>query len=590
MNGLKDIKEDIQNIAEAMLSVLNIDVTIVDENLIRIAGTGTYLNKIGERVNGYSAFKKCLEEQVLIYIDDSHKNEICKECSNSGDCKEYAEVCCPIILDGSAYGVVGLIAFNEEQSSIITDNAKDLTNFLGKMADLISNKLKAQNKTEELELEKKKLEILLNGMNKAVVSTDISGNIDKYNSKFKELFNLQDDKLSTGNIFNILDFIKTPLDKNFEKYKMGVFSYKDKGKNIKGIYNISEILVKHKLKGYVIDFIENKEAIKNYNKINKDYKITLDNIIGNSDIMEHTKQKALIAAKSNSTVLITGESGTGKELFARAIHNHSDRGDYPFVAVNCAAIPDNLLESELFGYEEGAFTGAKKGGKLGKFELAHKGTIFLDEIGDMSLHLQGKLLRVLQERELDKIGGKSNVFIDVRVIAATNKNLEEMVLKGTFREDLYYRLNVIPIKLPSLRERKDDIPFLIDYMIKEYSSKLNKDVIGLEHSVKHALVNYFWPGNVRELQNVIEYCINMSNSAILTFDILPDKINEKTYKIREENQEEIRSLEDLERAEIIKALNKFKNYKKDKELVAKALGISRATLYRKLEKYNLISK
>ena len=590
MNGLKDIKEDIQNIAEAMLSVLNIDVTIVDENLIRIAGTGTYLNKIGERVNGYSAFKKCLEEQVLIYIDDSHKNEICKECSNSGDCKEYAEVCCPITLDGSAYGVVGLIAFNEEQSSIITDNAKDLTNFLGKMADLISNKLKAQNKTEELELEKKKLEILLNGMNKAVVSTDISGNIDKYNSKFKELFNLQDDKLSTGNIFNILDFIKTPLDKNFEKYKMGVFSYKDKGKNIKGIYNISEILVKHKLKGYVIDFIENKEAIKNYNKINKDYKITLDNIIGNSDIMEHTKQKALIAAKSNSTVLITGESGTGKELFARAIHNHSDRGDYPFVAVNCAAIPDNLLESELFGYEEGAFTGAKKGGKLGKFELAHKGTIFLDEIGDMSLHLQGKLLRVLQERELDKIGGKSNVFIDVRVIAATNKNLEEMVLKGTFREDLYYRLNVIPIKLPSLRERKDDIPFLIDYMIKEYSSKLNKDVIGLEHSVKHALVNYFWPGNVRELQNVIEYCINMSNSAILTFDILPDKINEKTYKIKEENQEEIRSLEDLERAEIIKALNKFKNYKKDKELVAKALGISRATLYRKLEKYNLISK
>ena len=590
MNGLKDIKEDIQNIAEAMLSVLNIDVTIVDENLIRIAGTGTYLNKIGERVNGYSAFKKCLEEQVLIYIDDSHKNEICKECSNSGDCKEYAEVCCPITLDGSAYGVVGLIAFNEEQSSIITDNAKDLTNFLGKMADLISNKLKAQNKTEELELEKKKLEILLNGMNKAVVSTDISGNIDKYNSKFKELFNLQDDKLSTGNIFNILDFIKTPLDKNFEKYKMGAFSYKDKGKIIKGIYNISEILVKHKLKGYVIDFIENKEAIKNYNKINKDYKITLDNIIGNSDIMEHTKQKALIAAKSNSTVLITGESGTGKELFARAIHNHSDRGDYPFVAVNCAAIPDNLLESELFGYEEGAFTGAKKGGKLGKFELAHKGTIFLDEIGDMSLHLQGKLLRVLQERELDKIGGKSNVFIDVRVIAATNKNLEEMVLKGTFREDLYYRLNVIPIKLPSLRERKDDIPFLIDYMIKEYSSKLNKDVIGLEHSVKHALVNYFWPGNVRELQNVIEYCINMSNSAILTFDILPDKINEKTYKIREENQEEIRSLEDLERAEIIKALNKFKNYKKDKELVAKALGISRATLYRKLEKYNLISK
>lgn len=590
MNGLKDIKDDIQNIAEAMLSVLNIDVTIVDENLIRIAGTGIYLDKIGERVSGYSAFKKCLEEQVLIYIDDSEQNDICKVCSNNGNCKEYAEVCCPITLDGYAYGVVGLIAFNEEQSSIITDNAKDLTNFLGKMADLISNKLKAQNKTEELELEKKKLEILLNGMNKAVVSIDTRGNIDKYNVKFRESFNIEDEKLEDGNIFNLLDFIKKPSTLDFEKYKTGIFYYKKQGRNLKGIYNISKIVVKNKLKGYVLDFIENKEAIKNYNKINKDYKITLDNIVGNSEIMEHTKQKALITAKSNSTVLITGESGTGKELFARAIHNHSDRTDYPFVAVNCAAIPDNLLESELFGYEEGAFTGAKKGGKLGKFELAHKGTIFLDEIGDMSLHLQGKLLRVLQERELDKIGGKSNIFIDVRVIAATNKNLEDLVKNGQFREDLYYRLKVIPITLPTLRERKSDIPLLIDYMIKEYAHKLNKDVIGIEEDAIKTLVDYTWPGNVRELQNIIEYSINMSTSSLLTLDIIPNNIKSTYYDEKSHKEEEIRTLEDLEKEEIKKAFNKYKHYKKDKELVAKALGISRATLYRKLEKYNLISK
>lgn len=590
MNGLKDIKDDIQNIAEAMLSVLNIDVTIVDENLIRIAGTGIYLDKIGERVNGYSAFKKCLEEQVLIYIDDSEQNDICKECSNNGNCKEYAEVCCPITLDGYAYGVVGLIAFNEEQSSIITDNAKDLTNFLGKMADLISNKLKAQNKTEELELEKKKLEILLNGMNKAVVSIDTRGNIDKYNVKFRKIFNIDDEKLEGGNIFHLLDFIKKPSTLDFEKYKTGIFYYKKQGRNLKGIYNISEIVVKNKLKGYVIDFIENKEAIKNYNKINKDYKITLDNIVGSSEIMQHTKQKALIAAKSNSTVLITGESGTGKELFARAIHNHSDRTDYPFVAVNCAAIPDNLLESELFGYEEGAFTGAKKGGKLGKFELAHKGTIFLDEIGDMSLHLQGKLLRVLQERELDKIGGKSNIFIDVRVIAATNKNLEDLVKNGQFREDLYYRLKVIPITLPTLRERKSDIPLLIDYMIREYAHKLNKDVIGIEEDAGKTLFDYTWPGNVRELQNIIEYSINMSNSPLLTLDIIPNNIKSTYYDEKSHKEEEIRTLEDLEKEEIRKAFDKYKHYKKDKELVAKALGISRATLYRKLEKYNLISK
>lgn len=590
MNGLKDIRDDIQNIAEAMLSVLNIDVTIVDEHLERIAGTGTYLEKIGDKVEGYSAFKKCLEEQVIIYIDDSQKNDICKVCSNNGNCKEHAELCCPITLDGYSYGVVGLIAFNKEQSDIIKDNAKDLTNFLGKMADLISNKLKAQIKTEELELEKKKLEILLNSMNKAVVSIDKEGNIDKYNVKFKEIFNMRDDNIDGENIFQLLDFIKKPSTNDLKKHKTGVFYYKENSRNLKGIYNVSEIAVKNKLKGYVIDFIENKDAIKNYNKINKDYKITLDNIISESEIMEHTKQKALIASKSNSTVLITGESGTGKELFARAIHNHSDRVDNTFVTVNCAAIPDNLLESELFGYEEGAFTGAKKGGKLGKFEIAHKGTIFLDEIGDMSLHLQGKLLRVLQERELDKIGGKSNILIDVRVIAATNKNLVELVAKGQFREDLYYRLNVIPITLPALRQRKDDIPLLIDYMIKEYAHKLNKDVIGIEDDAKKTLIDYSWPGNVRELQNVIEYSINMSNSSLLNLDIIPNNIKSKYYDEKSNKYEEIRTLEDLEKEEISKALNKFKHYKKDKELVAKSLGISRATLYRKLEKYNLISK
>lgn len=590
MNGLKDIRDDIQNIAEAMLSVLNIDVTIVDEHLERIAGTGTYLEKIGDKVEGYSAFKKCLEEQVIIYIDDSQKNDICKVCSNNGNCKEHAELCCPITLDGYSYGVVGLIAFNKEQSDIITDSAKDLTNFLGKMADLISNKLKAQIKTEELELEKKKLEILLNSMNKAVVSIDKEGNIDKYNVKFKEIFNMRDDNIDGENIFQLLDFIKKPSTNDLKKHKTGVFYYKENSRNLKGIYNVSEIAVKNKLKGYVIDFIENKDAIKNYNKINKDYKITLDNIISESEIMEHTKQKALIASKSNSTVLITGESGTGKELFARAIHNHSDRVDNTFVTVNCAAIPDNLLESELFGYEEGAFTGAKKGGKLGKFEIAHKGTIFLDEIGDMSLHLQGKLLRVLQERELDKIGGKSNILIDVRVIAATNKNLVELVEKGQFREDLYYRLNVIPITLPALRQRKNDIPLLIDYMIKEYAHKLNKDVIGIEDDAKKTLIDYSWPGNVRELQNVIEYSINMSNSSLLNLDIIPNNIKSKYYDEKSNKYEEIRTLEDLEKEEISKALNKFKHYKKDKELVAKSLGISRATLYRKLEKYNLISK
>lgn len=590
MRNLEYIKSDIQNIAEAIAAVINIDVTIVDQDLVRIAGTGTYLSKIGEKVKGYSAFKKSLKEQIGIVIDDPSCNPICKECYSKMDCKEFAELCCPIVCDGYSYGVIGLIAFTKEQADTIEKNKEIHMNFLGKMADLISNKLKAQIKTYELELEKKKLETLVNSMDKAIVSIDINGKIDKYNSKFKAIFNLDED-ISNKNIFEILDFINKPSIDNFKKDRSCSFLYKKGDYNLKGIYNISEIILKDELKGYVIDFIDKKDAIKNYNKMTKGYKITLDNIIGESEAIKNTKKEAFIASKSTSTVLITGESGTGKELFARAIHNHSNRVDNPFVAVNCAAIPDNLLESELFGYEEGAFTGAKKGGKLGKFELAHKGTIFLDEIGDMSLHLQAKLLRVLQEKELDKIGGKSNRLIDVRIVTATNKDLEGMVEKGTFREDLYYRLNVIPISLPSLRERKEDIPLLIDYMIKEYSKKLDKDVVGIDKKSLQEMINYRWPGNIRELQNIIEYSINMSSSDTINLDVIPQKVKNNTdYEEGKSKIESIKTLDELEKNEIIKALNKYKDYKKDKELAAKALGISRATLYRKVEKYNIIIK
>ena len=588
MIGLEYIKSDIQNIAEAIVSVLNIDVTIVNKELFRIAGTGVYIDKIGEKVDKYTAFKKSLTEQITILIDDPKSSDICRECYKSGACVEFAEVCCPIICDGVSHGVIVLIAFTKEQAQIIENNKSGLINFLGKMADLISNKLKAQIKTYELELEKKKLETLLNNMDKAVVSIDVDGKIDKYNSKFKELFNIKD-SITGKNIFVELDFIKKPSINNFKKDKSCSFFYKRYGYDSKGIYNINKIVLKNELKGYVIDFIDKRDAIKNYNKMNKDYRIKLENIIGESVAIRNSKKEALIASKSTSTVLITGESGTGKELFARAIHNHSNRVDNPFIAVNCAAIPDNLLESELFGYEEGAFTGAKKGGKLGMFEVAHKGSIFLDEIGDMSLHLQSKLLRVLQEKELNKIGSKSNVSIDVRIIAATNKDLEKMVQNGTFREDLYYRLNVIPIKLPSLRERKEDIPLIIKHMVKEYSKKLDKNVIDIDSRVVDAMMEYKWPGNIRELQNIIEYSVNMSSSSIITMNVIPQKIKNTSVEELEVKSDRIIPLDELEKIEIIKALNKYKDYKKDKELTAKALGISRATLYRKIEKYNIIS-
>ncbi len=589
MINLKSIRQEIQNIAEAIEAVLSIDVTIVDDNLTRVAGTGIYTEKIGQRIDGYSAFKKSIIEHQTIIIDNPDNSDICRICDSRKGCMEFAEACCPIISEGKVYGVIGLIAFTKEQQIFIQNKKDILINYLNKMADLISNKLKAQIKSYEVELENKKLEVLLDSIDKAIVAVDINGRINKYNSKFKKIFKLEMD-VNDKNIIEILGFINFQSTVDFKKSKSNSFVYKKEGYTLKGIYNINKIFLNNELKGYVIDFIDKRDAIKNYNKINKEYKITLDNIIGESEAINKVKKEAYISSKSISTVLIIGESGTGKELFARAIHNHSDRSENPFIAINCAAIPDNLLESELFGYEEGAFTGARKGGNLGKFELAHKGTIFLDEIGDMSLHLQAKLLRVLQEREVNKIGARSNVSIDVRVIAATNKNLEDMVTKGTFREDLYYRLNVIPINIPSLKERKGDISLLANIMVKDYSQKLGKEVYFIEDEAIEVLEKYKWPGNIRELQNIIEYSVNMSNGKSITLDLLPKRLIKEEAKIMIIEDDKINKLEELEKKEIIKALKIYKGYKKDKDLVAKALGISRATLYRKLDKYEIISK
>ena len=236
---------------------------------------------------------------------------------------------------------------------------------------------------------------------------------------------------------------------------------------------------------------------------------TFDDIIGTSHAITQVKQHALTASKYDSNILLTGETGTGKGLFARAIHNASPRRDYPFVAVNCTAIPESLLESELFGYEAGAFTGASKNGKPGKFELANHGTLFLDEIGDMPLFLQAKLLRATQNMEITRVGGLYPKRIDARIISATNQDLEEHIRTHRFRDDLYYRLCVVPISLPPLKQRLDDIPVLADYFITRYAHQFNKVVSGLTDDALDLLMEYDWPGNARELENVIEYAVNV---------------------------------------------------------------------------------
>ncbi len=303
-----------------------------------------------------------------------------------------------------------------------------------------------------------------------------------------------------------------------------------------------------------------------------------------SPSMKKVLELAQQVAPSDLTVILTGETGTGKEVLATAIHQWSNRCNEPMLKINCGAIPENLLESELFGYEKGAFTGASKS-KPGKFEIANKGTIFLDEIGDISPKLQVKLLRVLQDKTFERLGGLSSIEVDVRIICATNKNLKEEVKNGNFREDLFYRLNVVPIQIPPLRERTEDIENLVSYFLSRVSTKSSSK--SLSGEALHFLKNYDWPGNIRELENMIERCAVVSNGSIINSACLPEEIK-KTENFSENSYETTDNLADsVQNKEVEVILDALKQTSNNKTQAAELLGISRRSLHRKLEKYNL---
>ena len=322
------------------------------------------------------------------------------------------------------------------------------------------------------------------------------------------------------------------------------------------------------------------ERLKEVNENKSDF------VVGQSSIMKEVMKIALKAAIVDSNLLIEGESGTGKEVLARFIHKNSPRKDHPFLAVNCASIPFNLLESELFGYEEGAFTGAKKGGHLGYFEMSAGGTLLLDEVGDMDIALQSKLLRVIQSKEIIRVGGNKVLPLDVRIMAATHKNLKELVDKGKFREDLYYRLEVIRIKIPSLRERREDIIYYIDNMMDKMSKKMDREIIIGEDALK-ILQNYDYPGNIRELENILERGAVMDEDNIISIKDLPlyivGSVNKSKSQLSLSYSDHFPTMEEIEADAIRNALRKYKN----KSKAADMLNISRASLYRKIEKYKL---
>ncbi|SDQ89673.1 sigma-54 interaction domain-containing protein [Virgibacillus salinus] len=310
---------------------------------------------------------------------------------------------------------------------------------------------------------------------------------------------------------------------------------------------------------------------------------SLHDIVGSSPQMNELKNKIKKVSPGDVSVLLRGESGTGKELFAHSIHHLSERSSNPFIKVNCAAIPEHLLESELFGYKEGAFTGAKKGGKLGKFQLANGGTVFLDEIGDMPLSAQVKILRVLQEGEVEALGANDTQKIDVRIIAATNQSLEKLIEEQRFRDDLFYRINVVQVQIPPLRERTEDLRVLSKYILSKVTKRSGKRVIDFDQTVLDCFMTYQWPGNIRELENVIESAVHLTNTEIITLEDLPDHIQPNSY-ILQQNGTLKEILNNTEKQTIERSLNKANG---DKMKAAKLLGIGKSKLYDKIKKYGI---
>ncbi len=578
--NISKIKNSLIDITEAIRSVLNLDLTVVDSNLKRIIATGRYKAQIGQKVDVNSVFSFAIENKKSFIIKEPKKHKACLNCAKRDNCEEYAEICSPIKIGEEVIGVIGLIAFTIEQKNMIVKNDINILNFLDKMSDLIANEMVRENNRYKLLTQSEELEFLFDSVNSAIISIDANCNIIKYNKFAKNKFKSLEKNISLNEIFEIK---KCSLFKGMKISYNNELEYNNK----LYLYTKKPIIDNGTVIEVVIELKEMESLIDTVNDIVGDkMAIKFDDIIGNSEILNQTKKIAKIASKSSSTVLIQGESGVGKELFARAIHYESSKKNKPFVAINCAAIPETLLESELFGYTEGSFTGAKKNGKVGKFELATNGTIFLDEIGDLPIHLQSKLLRVIQEKEIRRIGSNTVIKINTRIIAATNKNLEKMVEENQFREDLFYRLNVIPIYVPSLKNRKDDIPLLVKFFLNKYNEKLNKNILEIDDKVLSVLINFPWKGNIRELENTIEFAINMTESHTITNEVLPKKINE----IKNEDiiiDEKINSIESLEKKEISRAIEKYGTTPEGYKEAYSILKISRATFYRKLKKYRI---
>lgn len=590
MVTLFDVKEHTQKIAEVISSVLDMQVIICD-NRRNILGD-SYLdwsekNGVDGVLSELSILTKVMEFGKQIILERKELNEGCAKCPNNEQCVVKSIVGVPILYRGSVVGSVGILADTEESKANLMNKMEYYLNFTYQMSDLIVSKMNEMENSLQLKIANENLLTTINAMDTGILYVDEQGMVTSYNQAILDFIDEGDLMRGDAAIGSLIphESIKA-LGTGSESFRNREILFNNKGKMVSTLVSGNSIQVDGKYLGAILTIKRLSDFYDEVNELSHGSNfMSFDYIIGDSEEIQQVKKRAAHVANSTSTVLIQGESGTGKELFARAIHYGSSLSDKPFVAINCAAIPETLLESELFGYEEGAFTGARKSGQIGKFQLADGGTIYLDEIEEMPIHLQSKLLRVIQERKIDKLGGKVSIPINVRIIASTNKDLEEMIRNGSFREDLFYRLNVIPIQIPPLRERRGDIRVLYNYFLRELNLKLGKSIKGFTQDVEDALLRREWKGNVRELQNVVECAMNIAAGEYITLEDLP-------FASKKEPETEtagslIQSGDEILKKQIAEGLKLYGNNLAGKETLAKALGISRATLYRKMKQFRI---
>ncbi|MBB1198928.1 PAS domain-containing protein [Enterobacteriaceae bacterium 89] len=579
---LMQIQSKIQKFAVMLSSVLQLEVEIVDNALFRVAGTGVFGKQLGQRLNTNSKLLRyIIETKKDRVVTHSRIDPLCKDCSNKDKCEEKAFLGTPVIYHDQCVGVISLVALTYEQQQHINANIQEFSDYVRHVSSLfVSRFLQDQNSGDNIQ---KIFLTMIDNMDQGVL---VAGNDRRVT--FANQAALKIMGINPGNVVGkTLHFQPLTFEDNFRHGHMQhIITFDDRKELIIGqLHAVQDqwlFLMAFHQSHSSADFSSNQEEPQ------------IEAMIGECRPMKQLKKLISRVAPGPSSVMIVGESGTGKEVVARAIHKLSDRRAKPFIPINCAAIPEQLLESELFGYVKGAFTGASANGKIGLIQAANTGTLFLDEIGDMPLTLQAKLLRAIESREIQPVGASHPVPVDIRVISATNQKIEQGIAAGKFREDLYYRLNVIPLRLPPLRERQEDIELLIHYFLHLHTRRLELVYPGVAQDVIDFLKRYRWPGNIRELSNLMEYLVNVVPSGeVIDMSLLPPNLL-GSHEVAEEvpprsaaaeaiQEASVTALEGMERQMIRDALSRYSN----KKQAADELGIGIATLYRKIKKYEL---